>query len=101
MIHEPLKWRRTSFTRLDGRVDVAEDDWNIYDPGPPGLPIARIYKVTGGPNADRWAWAVQVAQDGVTPWNGGSGFADDGRGAREACEARLPESIRTRIVRPE
>jgi hypothetical protein len=22
-----FKWRRTAFTRIDGAVDIAEDDW--------------------------------------------------------------------------
>jgi len=38
-----LKWRRTSFTRLDGSVEVAADDWVLKEPG-------RIYRIIGGRN---------------------------------------------------
>jgi len=24
-----FKWRRTAFTRIDGAIDIAEDDWSL------------------------------------------------------------------------
>jgi hypothetical protein len=24
-----VKWRRTAFTRIDGAIDIAEDDWSL------------------------------------------------------------------------
>lgn len=84
-----LNWRRTSFKRLDGSIDVIDDDWGLSIGG---LSLARIYRLKGGPQDGRWAWFVQVFPDS-TPGNGGTGSAVDGREAREACEARLPSTI--------
>jgi hypothetical protein len=53
-----FKWRRTAFTRIDGAVEIAEDDWSLRIDG---LSAARIYRVRGGPHDDRWFWAVQIA----------------------------------------
>jgi len=36
-----FKWRRTAFTRIDGAVDIAEDDWSLMIDG---LSAARIYE---------------------------------------------------------
>jgi len=85
------KWRRTIISGLDGKRDFNTDDWHLDG----GLDhcYARIYKVRGGPQGDRWFWAVQVDVEGRS-WNGGTGYADTGREAREACEARLPERLR-------
>ncbi len=80
-----LKWRRTAFTRIDGAVDIAEDDWSLKIDG---MSAARIYRVRGGPNNGRWFWAVQIGP-GRVPFNSGAGNADGGREAREACEAIL------------
>jgi hypothetical protein len=80
-------WRRTSFKRLDGSIDVAPDDWTLFDDN--GRPLARIYHYSFGPNAGRWAWFILVASDGV-PFNSGTGVADTGREAREMCERILP-----------
>jgi hypothetical protein len=95
-------WRRTSFRRLDGSIDVAEDDWSLRDDA--GQPLARIYVYKFGPNAGRWAWFVQVAPDG-TPLNGGTGVAATGTKAREECERRVPEGVmfgqRARMDKPE
>lgn len=91
---EPLKWRRTAFKRLDGAIDVLDDDWSLSIGG---LSLARIYRLKGGPQDGRWAWFVQVFADG-TPGNGGTGSAADGRAAREACEALLPGEIRLALA---
>ena len=80
-----VKWRRTAFTRIDGAVDIAEDDWSLMIDR---LPAARIYRVNGGQNDGRWFWAVQIGP-GRVPFNGGTGHAGGGREAREACEAIL------------
>ena len=80
-----FKWRRTAFTRLDGAVDIADDDWSLAIDG---ISAARIYRVRGGPHDGRWFWAVQIGL-GRAPFNSGTGNADDGREAREACEAIL------------
>jgi len=52
------------------------------------LPAARIYCVRGGPHDARWFWAVQIGA-GRVPFNSGTGNADGGREAREACEVIL------------
>jgi len=80
-----FKWRRTAFARIDGAVDIAEDDWSLQVDG---LSAARIYRVRGGPHDGRWFWAVQIGP-GRVPFNSGAGNADGGREAREACEAIL------------
>jgi hypothetical protein len=83
-------WRRTSFRRLDGSIDIAPDDWTLEDVN--GQPLARIYRYAYGPNAGRWAWFVQVDPQG-RPYNGGTGAAATGTEAREACEARVFEGL--------
>jgi hypothetical protein len=82
------RWRRTSFRRLDGSVDIAPDDWTLEDAA--GQPLARIYRYLYGPQAGRWAWFVQVDREG-RPYNGGTGVAATGTEARQACEALVPE----------
>jgi hypothetical protein len=84
------RWRRTSFRRLDGSIDIAPDDWCLEDPA--GQPLARIYRFAYGPQAGRWAWFVQVDREG-RPYNGGTGTAATGKQAREACEVRVPEGV--------
>lgn len=84
-----LKWERTS---IDGRTAL-EDDWSLADGG---LSLARLYRLSGGPQAGRWAWFVQVWPDG-TPGNGGTGVEATGKAAREACEALLPGRFRERL----
>jgi hypothetical protein len=42
-----FKWRRTAFTRIDGAVEVAEDDWSLTIDG---LQAARIYRVRAQPS---------------------------------------------------
>jgi hypothetical protein len=81
--HAAIKWRRTAFVRIDGSIEGIEDDWSL---SVGNLPAARIYRVRGGPHDGRWFWAVQIGPGGA-PFNSGTGHADDGRGAREACEA--------------
>jgi hypothetical protein len=78
------QWRRTALTRADGAP--VPDDWCLVDPqlGP----IARIYRVTGGPRDGNWFWAVQIDKQG-RPWNGGTGYCPSGREAKEAVEARM------------
>jgi hypothetical protein len=46
---EPIafKWRRTAFTRIDGSVDIPDDDWSLMIDG---MSAARIYRGRGGPN---------------------------------------------------
>ncbi len=80
-----FKWRRTAFTRIDGAVEVAEDDWSLMIDG---MSAARIYRVRGGPHDGRGFWAVQIGP-GRVPLNSGTGNTDGGREAREACEAIL------------
>ena len=60
---------------------------------PSGEPLARLYKVMGGPQDGRWYWTVLFMPDGSVG-NGGNGFTATGREAREACEARIPETMR-------
>ena len=44
-------WRRTAFEDASGSFEVAPDDWTLLDPS--GKPLARIYKVAGGPQDGR------------------------------------------------
>jgi hypothetical protein len=83
-------WRRTAFTSINGNVEIAPDDWTLLDPS--GEPLARLYKVFGGPQDGQWYWSVLFMPDGSVG-NGGNGFTPTGREAREACEARLPETM--------
>jgi hypothetical protein len=57
------------------------DDWSLIDErlGP----IARIYRINGGPQDGAWFWSVRINEDGK-PWNGGTGHA-----AKAAVEAIL------------
>jgi hypothetical protein len=84
-------WRRTAFEDAGGSFEFATDDWTLLDPS--GEPLARLYKVFGGPQDGRWYWTVLFRPDGSVG-NGGTGFAAAGREAREACEARIPEAMR-------
>jgi hypothetical protein len=40
-----LKWRRTAFARIDGAVDIAEDDWSLRIDG---MSAARIVTKAAG-----------------------------------------------------
>jgi hypothetical protein len=42
--------RRTAFTRIDGAVDIVDDDWSLMIDG---MSAARIYRVRGGPPSER------------------------------------------------
>jgi hypothetical protein len=84
-------WRRTAFTSINGEVEVAPDDWTLLNPD--GEPLARLYKVSGGPQDGRWYWTVLFRPDGSVG-GGGNGIAESGRAAREACEARIPKTMR-------
>ncbi len=59
--------------------------WNC----PNGDAVARIYKVRGGPRDGRWFWAVRIHRH-FRLWNGGTGYCEMGREAKEAVEARVP-----------
>jgi hypothetical protein len=84
-------WRRTAFEDASGSFEVAPDDWTLVDSS--GKPLARLYKVFGGPQDGRWYWTVLFRPDGSVG-SGGTGFVAAGREAREACEARIPQSMR-------
>ena len=73
-----FKWRRTAFARIDGAIDIAEDDWSLITDG---ISAARVYHVRGGPHDGRRFWAVQIGP-GRVPFDSGTGNADDGREAR-------------------
>jgi hypothetical protein len=45
-------WRRTAFASSGGDVEIAPDDWTLFDSS--GEPLARLYKVMGGPQDGRW-----------------------------------------------
>jgi hypothetical protein len=85
------RWRRTAFEDRGGNVEIAPDDWTLLDPS--GEPLARLYKVMGGPQDGRWYWTVLFMPDGSVG-NGGTAFTATGQEAREACEARIPEMMR-------
>jgi hypothetical protein len=62
-------WRRTAFKSASGGVEVAQDDWTLLRPS--GEPLARFYKVTGGPQRGRWYWTALFRPDGsvgITIW---------------------------------
>jgi hypothetical protein len=79
-----FKWRRTAFTRIDGAVDIAEDDWSLMIDGM----SARRAFIACAAARGRGFWTVQIGP-GRVPFNSGTGNADGGREAREACEAIL------------
>ena len=88
------RWRRTAFEDRSGNVEIAPDDWTLLDPS--DEPLARLYKVFGGPQDGRWYWTVLSRPDGSVG-NGGTGFTPTGREAREACEARI-SGKRNRLI---
>ena len=90
-------WRRTAFESISGNVEIAPDDWTLLDPS--GEPLARLYKVFGGPQDGRWYWTVLFRPDGSVG-NGGNGFTATGRDAREACEARIPGNDASVVTNP-
>lgn len=75
------RWCRTALTRADGAP--VEDDWSLVDErlGP----IARIYRVVGGPQDGTWFWTVLVDAQG-RPFNAGSGSVPTGAEAKAAVE---------------
>jgi hypothetical protein len=78
-----MRWRRTV---IAGRI--VPDDWCLV--ADDGRDFARIYKAVSSPGLrGKWQWFVQVDALGQ-PSNGGTGYADSGREAREECEARVP-----------
>ncbi len=77
------RWRRTRLTAADGR-SVVTDDRSLELPN--GDAVARIYKVRGGPRDGHWFWAVQIDEH-FRPWNGGTGYCETGREAKQICEA--------------
>jgi len=81
-------WLRTRLTRANGSPIL--DDWTPEDST--GQLLGRIYAETGCPQVGRCLRAELVAPDG-TPFNGGTGHAATGKGAREAVEARVSEEI--------
>ena len=56
-------WHRTAFKSIKGEVEVAQDDWTLVNPA--GEALARLYKVSGGPQDGRWYWTVLFRPDGV------------------------------------
>jgi hypothetical protein len=57
-------------------------------------PIAHVYRINGGPQNDRWFWAVLIdAQD--RPWNSGSGSAPSGAAAKAEVERIVDEFDRS------
>jgi len=86
----PFKWRRTAFTRIDGAVDIAEDDWSLFTDG---LSAARIYRVRGGPHDGRWFWAVQIGP-GRVPFNSGTGNSDSGLESARGLRSDLADDGR-------
>ncbi len=59
---------------------------------PNGDAVARIYRVRGGPRDGHWFSAVQIDEH-FRPWNGGTGYCETGREAKEAVEARVPKLL--------
>ncbi len=82
------RWRRTQLKGADGLRVV--DDWCLELPN--GDTVARIYRVRGGPRDGHWFWAVQI-DESFRPWNGGTGYCETGREAKEAVEVRVPKVL--------
>ncbi len=76
------RWRRTDLIVASG--GPVEDDYCLLDAA--GQPVARIYKVRGGPYDGHWFYALQADEQG-RPWNAGTGYCATGREAKEICEA--------------
>jgi hypothetical protein len=76
------KWRRTDLIGADGQL--VRDDWCLIDEKLGA--IARIYRMTGGPQDGQWFWAVQIDAQG-RPWNSGLGSEATGAEAKAAIEA--------------
>lgn len=53
-------WRPTAFASISGDVEIAPDDWTLLNPS--GEPLARVYKVIGGPQDGQWYWSVLFSQ---------------------------------------
>ena len=53
---------RNNWRRTDHNGEIAPDDWTLLDPS--GEPLARLYKVFGGPQDGRWYWTVLFRPDG-------------------------------------
>lgn len=81
------RWRPWTVPLLGGEQEISPDDWLLYDDE--GRQVARISLVVGGPNNGKWRWSLQIRPDGER-LNGGQGYCDTGKEARELCEARVP-----------
>ncbi len=60
-----FNWRRTAFARIDGAVDIAEDDWSLAIDG---MSAARIYRVRGGPQGRNRLGPGSQQPNGVRAW---------------------------------
>jgi len=74
-------WRRTAFPSASGVVEVAQDDWTLLRPS--GEPLARLYKVMGGPHGGRPMVLDRPVQARCSVGSAGNGFEASGRAARE------------------
>ncbi|MGO9238259.1 MAG: hypothetical protein ACLP4V_30760 [Methylocella sp.] len=83
------RWRRTAFESISGNVEIAPDDWTLLDPS--GEPLARLYKVFGGPQDGRWYWTVRSG--GCIPQRPARLAWDTGR-QRRASNAWSKEPMR-------
>ena len=70
--------RPHSIESISGDVEIAPVDWTLLDPS--GEPLARLYKVFGGPQNGQWYWTVLFMPDGSVG-KGGTGFTVTGREA--------------------
>ena len=84
--HDTQQLASHSIYEHQRKLEIARDDWTLLDPS--GEPSPASTK----------SWAARRTANGIgyqqTERNGGTGFAATGREAREACEARLPETMR-------
>ncbi|GLI92322.1 hypothetical protein [Methylocystis echinoides] len=79
----------------DARRRLAgSDDWSLIDEQLGA--IARVCRMTGGPQDGQWFWAVQIDELG-RPWNSGSGNAPSGQEAKAAVERILADFTPRRI----
>ena len=92
-------WRRTAFASISGDVEIAPDDWTLLDPS--GEPLARLYKVMGGPQDGRWYWTVliQARRQRGKRWK--RIYSDGARGEGSVRGAHTRNDARLTVMAPE
>ena len=92
-------WRRTSFEDTAGNVEVVPDDWTLLDPS--GEPLARLYKVFGGPQDGRVVLdrSIQTRRQRRKRWK--RIYSDGAGGAGSLRDAHTGNDARLTVMAPE